>query len=290
MEIMIARHSGFCYGVKRAVDMVWDLVRIGVGPIHVLGNLIHNPTVVEELAKAGVKKVGRIEDAKSGILVIRSHGVPRQVISEAKERGLTVIDTTCPNVKLTHDIAQSLTESGYQVIIVGDLGHAEVEGILSYTDDRGIVVQEAKAVEENAERLKGKKIGVLCQTTIQLHILKEVVDSLIGRSRELLVHNTICDVTSKRQASTLELARTVDVMVIVGGRESANTARLAEISSLTGVPTHKVESASDLDPKWFQRDSRVGLAAGASTPSEVIEMVKSTLHSWEANGTLDENT
>lgn len=286
MEIIIARYSGFCYGVDRAVNMVRKLVREGQGPIHVLGNLIHNPTVVQELAQAGVRKVNRVDEANDGFLVIRSHGVPKQAEAEAQQRGLKIIDTTCPNVKRAHEIAQKLTDSGYHVIVVGDPGHAEVEGILSYTDGRGIVVPGVNALREIADRLPGRNVGVLCQTTIHIENLKQVVEFLLGRTRELMVHNTICDVTGKRQAATLELAKEVDLMLIVGGKESANTARLVEISIQTGVPTHQIETGADLDPQWFRKSMKVGLAAGASTPSEIMQEARSILETWETEGTI----
>jgi len=286
MEIIIARYSGFCYGVDRAVNMVRKLVREGQGPIHVLGNLIHNPTVVQELAQAGVRKVNRVDEANDGFLVIRSHGVPKQAEAEAQQRGLKVIDTTCPNVKRAHEIAQKLTDSGYHVIVVGDPGHAEVEGILSYTDGRGIVVPGVNALREIADRLPGRNVGVLCQTTIHIENLKQVVEFLLGRTRELMVHNTICDVTGKRQAATLELAREVDLMLIVGGKESANTARLVEISIQTGVPTHQIETGADLDPTWFRKSMKVGLAAGASTPSEIMQEARTILETWETEGSI----
>jgi len=286
MDIFVARHSGFCFGVKRAVDMVRDLVAQGKGPIHVLGHLIHNPTVVQELARQGVRKAGSLGEVQEGILVIRSHGVPREVLEEATQKGLTIVDTTCPNVKLAQDIAQKLSAAEYQVLIVGDKGHAEVEGILSYTAGRGIVVDGIDTLEGHSAALRGKRIGVLCQTTIHIEKLRSIVDFLIGHNREIVVHNTICDVTTRRQASTLDLARTVDLMIVIGGKESANTTRLAEISMNTGVATYHVESEHDLSPAWFHPTMKVGLTAGASTPSELLEAVKAQILAWERNGKI----
>jgi len=285
MKVFIAEFSGFCYGVKRAVDIVRDLIKSRKGPIHILGNLIHNPTVVEELSKAGVIKVASVSEAKSGILVIRSHGATKQILDEARERKLTITDTTCPNVKNAQVIAQDLIERDFQVVIVGDKGHAEVEGILSYTLDRAIVVDGVESLKKFDKDLEGK-IGVVCQTTIHLSDLKQVVEYLLGRTRELVVHNTICDVTTRRQAATLELAKHVDAMIIVGGKESANTARLAEISSQTGVKTYQVETEFDMKPDWFQKDMVVGLSAGASTPSDITLSVQKRLVAWEEEGII----
>ncbi len=285
MEIVIAQHSGFCYGVERAVEMVRTLVKEGKGPIHVLGNLIHNPTVVSELAQAGVRQVSSVSEIGSGILVIRSHGIANEIQQEARERNLEIVDTTCPNVKKAQILTRQLQEKGYQIVIVGDNGHAEVEGILSYTDRTGIVVKKGIDLGAHEGNLRGR-IGVVCQTTIELSDLREVIDRLVGRTRELVIHNTICDVTTRRQASTRDLAKNVDVMVIVGGMNSANTTRLAQISTATGARTYQVETAQDMNPAWFRKGMKVGLSAGASTPSEITISLKETLQKWEEEGRI----
>ncbi|MBF0405924.1 MAG: 4-hydroxy-3-methylbut-2-enyl diphosphate reductase [Candidatus Riflebacteria bacterium] len=279
MKIILAEYSGFCFGVKRAVDMVRAMIVSGKKPIYILGNLIHNPTVVDELEKAGVKKISRINDASDGWLVIRSHGATKETYQAASARGLSIVDTTCPNVKYAQNIAEKLSAEKFRVMIVGDRGHAEVEGIFSYTNREGAVVQNASEAQAELEKMKrDTKIAVLCQTTIHIDKLRNVVDFLVEKFRHVDVYNTICDVSTNRQAATLKLAREVDVMLVVGGRESANTTRLAELSASVGVQTHHIESSEQIEGSWFKKDSVVGISAGASTPLEVIEQVREKLY------------
>ncbi|MBF0543555.1 MAG: 4-hydroxy-3-methylbut-2-enyl diphosphate reductase [Candidatus Riflebacteria bacterium] len=287
MEIIFAEYSGFCFGVKRAVEMVRSLIREGKKPIFILGNLIHNPTVVEELQKAGVQKISSLDEAENGWLVIRSHGATKETYEKACSRGLTIVDTTCPNVKYAQNIAKQLSEEKFRVMIVGDRGHAEVEGILSYTNGNGAIIQNVEESKSLLEKLSREtKIAVLCQTTIQIEKLNGIVGYLIGKFRQVNVYNTICDVSTNRQASTLKLAREVDLMLVVGGFESANTTRLAEISSGVEVETHHIESSEQINPEWFNKNMKIGLSAGASTPIELMEEVRNQLNNWLLAGKI----
>jgi len=244
--IEIAAHAGTCYGVQRALDMA-----LAAAPqaeestqVHTLGPLIHNPIVVRELAEAGVGLADTLDDAVSGTVIIRAHGVVPQVIDAARERGLTVVDATCPYVKKVHVAAE---------------GHAG--------DDAQVVSCAADADELS---LKGK-VGLVVQTTQTAQNLAEVVASITPRVQELRVINTICAATSERQQAAAALANRCDCMVVVGGKNSGNTRRLAQICTNACERTYHIEEASELQAAWFTDARHIGITAGASTPQEHIE-------------------
>lgn len=269
MEIVIAKSAGFCYGVRRALDTVVEAARSEGKRMYTLGPLIHNPQVVERLARDGVQVVNDIEEIPAGsIVVMPSHGVPKQVIGRAKELGLETVDVTCPFVAKVHDLAADLQGEGYQVVILGDAGHTEVRGIMSRAGDDGIVVSDA---DELREHKLGRRVAVVAQTTQSLRAYTEVVRGVAGRVYEIRAFNTICHATTERQTAAVEMAHDVDVVIVVGGRNSANTRRLVELCSATGVPTHHIETADEISEFWFEGVKKVGLSAGASTPDWIIE-------------------
>lgn len=269
MKVIVARHAGVCYGVERALKLAGEAAS-GGGEVATLGPLIHNPQAVAALQARGVGVASTLDDVPSGTLIIRSHGVDPAVIVEAESRGLDVIDATCPFVTAAHTCAADLAASGYAVVIVGESDHPEVEGILAHAGGSALIVQHASDLPE---RLPGRKIGVVVQTTQPPAVLQEVVAALLPRVSELRVCNTICSATAKRQASAAELAETVDVIVVVGGHNSGNTTRLAEICLARNPRTHHVETADELDETWFRDAEVVGVTAGASTPDEQIRGV-----------------
>jgi 4-hydroxy-3-methylbut-2-enyl diphosphate reductase len=269
MKVIVARHAGVCYGVERALKLAGEAAS-GGGEVATLGPLIHNPQAVAALQARGVGVASTLDDVPSGTLIIRSHGVDPAVIVEAESRGLDVIDATCPFVTAAHTCAADLAASGYAVVIVGESDHPEVEGILAHAGGSALIVQHASDLPE---RLPGRKIGVVVQTTQPPAVLQEVVAALLPRVSELRVCNTICSDTAKRQASAAELAETVDVIVVVGGHNSGNTTRLAEICLARNPRTHHVETADELDETWFRDAEVVGVTAGASTPDEQIRGV-----------------
>lgn len=275
MHVEVARHAGVCYGVERALKLAEEAASRGV-PVHTLGPLIHNPQAVAELRERGVEVATSLEEAAAGILVIRSHGVDPAIIAQARERGLEVVDATCPFVSAAHTCARELAEQGLAVVIVGEEDHPEVEGIMAHAGGSAIVVED---VADLPKKLPSRKIGVVVQTTQSLARLREIVDALLPRVSELRVCNTICSATAKRQLSAEELARTVDVMVVVGGKNSGNTTRLAEICTAVNPRTFHVETADEIDPAWFESVKSVGVTAGASTPDAqvggVVEAVRS---------------
>jgi 4-hydroxy-3-methylbut-2-enyl diphosphate reductase len=264
MKVEVARHAGICYGVERALKLAEEAAATR-RTVHTLGPLIHNPQAVEALRARGVVVANSYADAGEGILVIRTHGVDPAIIGAAASSGLDVVDATCPFVSSAQEAAQQLKADGYTVVIVGEADHPEVEGIVAHAGGDALVVEE---VADIPEKLPSRKVGIVVQTTQSLERLNQVVTALLPRVSELKVLNTICSATGKRQSSAEELARSVDVMVIVGGHNSGNTTRLADICRTVNPRVHHVETADELDAAWFAGASRVGVTAGASTPDE----------------------
>ena len=273
MRVEVARHAGVCYGVERALKLADEAAAQG-RVVHTLGPLIHNPQAVAELKTRGVEVAACLEDVDDGILVIRSHGVDPAIIAAAEGQGLDVIDATCPFVSAAHTCARELAEAGYSVVIVGEEEHPEVEGIMAHAGGTALIVED---VADLPERLPSRRIGVVVQTTQSLARLKDIVDALLPRVSELKVCNTICSATAKRQLSAQELARMVDVMIVVGGHNSGNTTRLAEICAAVNPRTHHVETAEEIDPAWFGGVESVGVTAGASTPDAQVAGVVASI-------------
>lgn len=268
VTIEVAAHAGVCYGVERALSMAADAAASAPAPVHTLGPLIHNPLVVRELAETGVGLADTLDDANAGSVIIRAHGVVPSVIEAARERGLAVIDATCPYVKRVHHAAERLVAEGYQLIVVGESGHPEVEGIMGHADGRARVVSDTSDLEGiELER----RVGVVVQTTQTQDNLSRIVSELTRRVDEVHVVNTICSATQERQQAAAELADRADVMVIVGGKNSGNTRRLAQICAERCERTRHIEDASELEAAWFEDARLIGVTAGASTPSAHID-------------------
>lgn len=275
MKVLIARSAGFCYGVKRALDGVMKAADESDKPVYTLGPLIHNPQVVEKLEQAGVKSIAAIDDMPSeGILIMPSHGMTRDVVDRARAMGVEIVDLTCPFVAKVHRLAEELAQAGYQVVVLGDPDHTEVKGIMSRAGDDAIAVKKADELVEC--RLKSK-VGVVAQTTQTAGEYSALLGMLAVRCREIRGFNTICDATTDRQSAARQLAADVDVMIVVGGRNSANTRRLTEICSSV-VRTYHVETADELNAAWFDGVTRVGVTAGASTPDWIINEVVSAIN------------
>jgi 4-hydroxy-3-methylbut-2-enyl diphosphate reductase len=275
VDIVVARHAGYCYGVERALRTTEDALEGAVGPVASLGPIIHNPTVVRQLERRGVAVVDDAERAAGGTLIVRTHGVAPDVMRRAAERRLRVVDATCPFVAVAQRKAASLQEAGYAVVILGERDHPEVAGLQGFAGTGAVVVEDAAGLP--LDELRGRRVGLVVQTTQTRSNLARVAAALAPVAREMLVYNTICDATEKRQDAACELAAEVDVVVVVGGRNSANTARLAQLCEGIQPRTHHIESAAELRPEWFAGASRVGVTAGASTPGEEIEATVSAL-------------
>jgi 4-hydroxy-3-methylbut-2-enyl diphosphate reductase len=276
MKVVLAEYAGFCYGVRRALDTVTEAEKTKGKPMFILGPLIHNPQVIERLDSDGVKSVKSLSDIPAGsIVVMPSHGVPRQTMVEAADRGLEIIDVTCPFVGKVHRLADDLVNDGYQVVVLGDKEHTEVRGILSECRGAAVVVSDPAQVKDLNLT---SRVGIVAQTTQTVERYRELVAEIAGWVYEVRAYKTICNATMERQAAALDLTGCVDVMLVVGGKNSANTRRLAEICAESGVPTHHIEVAAELEEVWFSHAGTVGVSAGASTPDwlihEVIERVE----------------
>ena len=270
MEILVAQTAGFCFGVKRALELVHAALAVNDRPIYSLGPLIHNPGVVRELIVQGLTVVEQLADIPSGRVVIRSHGVGPQIYQEAATKNLEIIDATCPFVKNVQQLAILLHEQCYQIIIVGEAEHAEVKGVLDSVKGDAIVVN-------NVANLKPEqiapKVGVISQTTQDINNFQQIITGITFYAKEIRIFNTICLATSHRQLEVAELSKKVDLMIVVGGKNSANTSRLVEISQDNGSKTFQVETPEELCPNWFSGVNRVGVTAGASTPDHQINIV-----------------
>ena len=270
MKVIVADQAGVCFGVKRALDLVNAESEKGVR-LHTLGPLIHNPQVVRDLEAKGVRVVASVEDVASGAVVMPSHGVPREVMEVAAKAGLRIVDATCPFVANVHRQVAKLAREGYLVAVVGDEGHSEVKAIKSAAGDEAVIVSSV----EDAARFdwSGKKVGIVSQTTQTPEGFGQIVGKITEAAKEVAAHNTICYATHDRQTSARDLAPQVDAMFVVGGRNSANTNRLAEICEETGVPTYHIETAAEIRDEWAQGLNVAGVTAGASTPDWIIEEV-----------------
>jgi 4-hydroxy-3-methylbut-2-enyl diphosphate reductase len=276
MDVKIARTAGFCWGVRRTVDRVMQVAETAGGSVVTLGPIIHNPQAVERMRKKGVATVDAIDEIADGTtVVVRTHGAVKSELESAKARGLEVVDGTCPYVKYPQVMAQRLTRDGYHLVVVGDANHAEVKGVVSYAEGPYTIVKPGAPIPA----IPGKKVAVIAQTTCIGAEFERVVGALALRHNEVRAVNTICNDTDERQDDAKVLAREVDAVVVVGGKNSANTRHLAEICRNIQPRTWHVETEEELQPEWFQGCRLVGVSAGASTPDWVVESVAERLRS-----------
>jgi 4-hydroxy-3-methylbut-2-enyl diphosphate reductase len=276
MKIFLAEYAGFCFGVKRAINLAIETAKNTKGKVYTYGPIIHNQEVVSKFEKQGIISVDDISKIEEGSsIIIRTHGVSPDKIQEFKKRNFNIIDATCPFVKKAQKFVEQLVNEGYQVVIIGESDHPEVKGICGFAGNNAIVVKDVEEVEKIP---KFQKIGVVVQTTQSMENFKNVVSCLLEKALEFKIFNTICDATKKRQDSILKLAKEVDIMIILGGYNSANTKHLAEICSSVGVEVYHIENSAELKEVWFKGKDKVGVAAGASTPdwiiNEVVECLK----------------
>ncbi len=283
-QILIARSAGFCFGVKRAISIANETTGDSAaskgdgGPIHSLGPLIHNPQVVDELEKKGVRVARSVAEIPRGKVIIRSHGITRADHDALSECGAEVIDATCPFVKKAQEHARSLSREGYAVVVVGDPNHPEVKGIISYIE-RGVPIITSLADLREATGVR--KVGIVAQTTQSFDNLMQFVSAAMKRFAEVRVYNTICNATVLRQKESSAVAGKAEVMIVLGGYNSANTRRLAEICKDINPKTVHVETADEIAEDLLQNVSRVGVTAGASTPQWIIEgLVEKIRAAW----------
>lgn len=266
MKIKIAKKAGFCFGVKRAIDITFNLAKKDNKGLYTYGPLIHNPQVVEELKLKGVKSVDDLTLPDIRTIIIRTHGVSPRVYDETSKMGYNVLDATCPFVKKAQNFAQILNDEGYQVLIIGDKEHPEVQGLIGFAGGHAVVA-------DNADRLPAlkNKVGIIVQTTQPFDTFRKIVLKVIDTVREVKIFNTICDFTAQRVKETREMAKKVELMVIVGGKNSSNTNQLVKLSKDVCAKVYHVETAEEIKEEWFQGVENVGITGGASTPQWIID-------------------
>ena len=280
-NIKLAKFAGFCYGVKRAVETAKKLKQENPDKcVYILGELIHNTDVIEELENLGIKTIYEVPEKAEGICIIRSHGEAPEVFEKIKKAGLELVDLTCPDVKKVQQKAIELAQKDYFVVIVGKPNHPEVMAIKANADmysDKVVVATTIEELEPFAEKIKiHKRVGVVVQTTQMVSSLNLVVNYLNMIAKEVLIHNTICQSTAMRQKEAKELAKESDLMLVVGSKKSANTTHLAEILKDCTKTVH-IENDSELDENLFNNITNIGITAGASTPQVIIDKVISKI-------------
>ena len=275
MNVKVAETAGFCFGVQRAVDRVYELIGSDAAPIYTLGPIIHNEEVVSDLEKKGVAVICEkdLGSLKGGTVVIRSHGVGRKIYNTIKKYGLGYVDVTCPFVLKIHKIVERESSRGAHIVIIGDPDHPEVQGICGWCQGPYTVIRNA----EDAEKFNispEKEVCVVSQTTFNYNKFQELVEIFEKKRYDKVVLNTICSATEERQMEARQIACEADTMIVIGGRHSSNTQKLYEICRKECENTYYIQTLVDLDTKPFQCIGCVGITAGASTPNNIIEEVQ----------------
>ncbi len=277
MQVIIAEHAGFCFGVRRAIELVTKAAESG-RELSTLGPLIHNPQEVRRLEDWGVRVTKSVDEAKGGRIVMPSHGVAQETLNKAKLLCSEIIDATCPYVAKVHRTVRELAKAGFKVVVVGDPSHSEVKGILSAAGNGAVALGSPSEAES---RDWNGRIGIVAQTTQTTENFDQIVDIIRKTADEVSAVNTICVATKQRQEAVQEVAPQVDVMFVIGGRNSANTNRLTEICEAVGVPTYHVETVAEIEDEWLTGKKVAGVTAGASTPDWLIEEVKVRLQTFD---------
>ena len=271
MKIEKAEKLGLCFGVRRAIKLLKEAAN-KYGEIETLGPVAHNRLLVEALANLGVKAINRLDQAQGRILAITTHGTSPAILSEIKARHIRIIDTTCPIVRKAQNAAKELAETGFNVIIFGDAKHSEVKGLLGWTGDKGIAALNMRQIDSPGKSLS--RLGIISQTTQTKSAFIEFVGQLIGmlgpKTEEIRLVNTLCKVTQGQQEAVIKLAGKSQLMIVIGGSNSANARHLVEICSPL-VETHLIETADEVKTSWLAGKRRIGITAGASTPDEAVE-------------------
>jgi 4-hydroxy-3-methylbut-2-enyl diphosphate reductase len=277
MKITIARSAGFCFGVRRAIDIALKIAKERPD-VFMLGDIVHNETVVETVKNSGIKKIARLGSGKDKTLLVRAHGAPSCIYYKASKKGYLVIDATCPMVKEIHKIAKTAEKDGYKIIIIGDANHDEVRGIIGQLSRKPVVISGPRDI--NNKNIKGiKRAAIVVQSTQNVDKVERMVNALTGSVEEVRFFNTICHPTRQKQDEAKKLALKNNVMIVIGSKNSANTRRLYEVSKRKNRKTHWVESIPEIKRSWFRRTQTVGVLAGASTPDEIINNAVAFLRS-----------
>ena len=281
MEVIVAKSAGFCFGVKRAVDSVYSEIENSEKTIYTYGPIIHNEQVVKDLENKGVRVINEkkeIEAVDKGTVIIRSHGVAKEICDIIDEQNLRMVDATCPFVKKIHNIVREESEKGKKIVIIGNDNHPEVEGIKGWVFGDAIVINSDTDIEK-LERFKDLSLCIVSQTTFNYKKFQDIVDILVKKSYDIVVMNTICNATEERQTEAGTIARQSDAMLVIGGKHSSNTQKLFEICKRVCPDTYFIQTLDDLDLKKLQSFRSVGITAGASTPNNIIKEVQSYVRS-----------
>ena len=275
MEVIVAKTAGFCFGVKRAVEQVYEQIAKAEKPVYTYGPIIHNEFVVKDLEKKGVCVLNTEEELSAltdGIVVIRSHGVGKHIYDLLEAHHITVVDATCPFVKKIHRIVEKQTAEGRRVIIIGSPEHPEVQGIRGWGNDTTLVVEKPEQIDDLLLS-KEEKLCIVSQTTFNYKKFQDLVEKFEKKGYDILVLNTICNATQERQVEARQIASQVDVMIVIGGKNSSNTQKLYEICRRECKHTYYIQTLEDFKPEITGTVRSVGITAGASTPNQIIEEV-----------------
>ena len=267
-EVYLAENLGFCYGVKRAIQLAEDSVT-PQSRSYTLGPIIHNPQMVARLAEEGIGKIETLDEIAEGTVIVRSHGVGPHVYEKIEAKGLNLVDATCPHVRKAQNAARQLSDDGCQVVIVGDKNHPEVRSILEWAGEGAVAVDTE---EEAAGLPMYGRLGIVSQTTFSGARFKKIVSVLLDKSSDVRIIRTICTATDLRQSAAVKLAGEVELMIVVGGKNSANTTKLAQLCA-EKCKTYHIETAAEVCDEWFATIKKIGITAGASTPDWIIKEV-----------------
>ncbi len=268
MEVIIAKNSGLCYGVKRALRLAKETRKRKKDKVFTFGNLIHNPQVIADLEKNSIHSINDLDQIEEGTVIIRSHGVSPGIYDTLEKKQIEIVDATCPIVKKIQKLVEELAKKEEEIIIVGNKQHPEIKGLIGYSKKKGIIIESERQARDLPPK---KRRAVLAQSTQDLFLFISVVAALIERTEELKVYNTICQSTQTRQKSTSELASCVDTLFIIGGKNSSNTKKLHQISKRILPHTYFIEKADQITPNMVKGAKKIGLSGGASTPPEAIQ-------------------
>jgi len=281
MKIIIAKEAGFCFGVKRAMDMIYKIPeKYPDKKVYSFREVIHNPQEVKRLESLGVRVIQNIRQIEGGaIAIVGTHGITPLEQENLKKKGIYFVDTTCPYVKKIHNIVEHLAQNNYQILVIGDKYHLEVKGIMGHCHGKGKTISSSSEIKNIKA---GPKIGIVAQTTQNTNEYEKIIFDIINKlfktkQMEIRIFNTICDATYKRQKETMRIAQKVDVMIIIGGRNSANTVRLYKLCKKIQKNVYLIETAGEIKKEWFINKKILGISAGASTPDWIIKDIVSKI-------------
>lgn len=272
-EVILAKTAGFCFGVKRAMDKVYE--QVGKENVYTFGPIIHNEEVVKDLESKGVKVINSLDELKDvpkGTIIIRSHGVAKSVYDAIRNSGFDIIDATCPFVLKIHKIVEKASEEGFSIVVIGNENHPEVEGIVGWSGSTTYIIDSVEKAEAFSPK-KDEKLCVVSQTTFNYKKFEELVEIISKKGYNVSIRNTICNATEERQTEARKIASEADVMIVIGGRSSSNTRKLYEICKMECDDTYYIQTLKDLDLYKFNSKGCIGITAGASTPRNIIEEV-----------------